>query len=64
MRDVKTIGLIAHDARKQDLLDWVRANAARLVRHGLVCTGTTGKLISQMLSEELPQLKARITSRH
>lgn len=45
----KTIGLVAHDNRKEDLLDWVRFNAKKLSKQKLVCTGTTGKLIKELL---------------
>jgi len=47
----KTIGLVAHDNRKNDLLDWVRFNAKQLSKHKLVCTGTTGKLIYNLMVE-------------
>ncbi len=43
----KRIALVAHDARKQDLLEWVRFNKGTLSRHTLYGTGTTGALVSQ-----------------
>lgn len=43
----KRIALIAHDARKNDLLEWVRFNRATLNEHTLFATGTTGLLISE-----------------
>ncbi len=46
---MKTIALVAHDARKEELLDWVKFNAFILNEHKLVCTGTTGKLVRQAL---------------
>jgi methylglyoxal synthase len=60
MEREKTIGLVAHDARKQDILDWVRFNAERLVSHHMICTGTTGQLIIDMFANEFPELKPRI----
>ena len=45
----KTIGLVAHDNRKEDLLDWVRFNAKKLNKHKLVCTGTTGSLVEGLM---------------
>lgn len=57
----KTIGLVAHDARKKDLLDWVHYNARKLCLHKLICTGTTGKLIAEMLQKDFPDLPAAIT---
>lgn len=43
----KRIALVAHDARKPDLLDWVRFNQGTLSRHFLFGTGTTGALITK-----------------
>lgn len=47
----KTIALIAHDRRKQDLIDWVEHNALTLMSNKLVCTGTTGGLVETALKE-------------
>lgn len=45
----KNIALIAHDERKQDLLDWVKFNKETLSKHNLFGTGTTGTLVSREL---------------
>jgi methylglyoxal synthase len=42
----KRIALVAHDARKQDLLEWVKFNQGTLSEHRLFATGTTGSLIT------------------
>jgi methylglyoxal synthase len=42
----KRIALVAHDGRKQDLLDWVEFNKGTLSGHFLIGTGTTGKLVA------------------
>lgn len=47
----KTIALIAHDARKADMIEWVKYNAKFLLKNKLVCTGTTGTLIKKVLDE-------------
>ncbi len=60
MHKAKNIGLVAHDARKADLLDWVRRNAQKLARHNLVCTGTTGGLVATMFTNEFPDHSPRI----
>ncbi len=43
-----TIALVAHDGKKDDLLDWVRVYREQLAEHNLLATGTTGKLISKV----------------
>ena len=50
---VTNIALVAHDSRKQELLDWVRYNAGSLKHCHLFCTGTTGRLVSETLTEKL-----------
>ena len=41
----KRIGLVAHDNKKQDLIEWARYNRPLLEQHDLVATGTTGMLL-------------------
>ncbi len=53
MEKTKTIALVAHDHRKKDLAEWVRWNAKVLCGHNLVCTGTTGRLITEVMDEEV-----------
>jgi len=53
MNMVTNIALVAHDSRKQELLDWVRYNAGSLKHSHLFCTGTTGRLVSETLTEKL-----------
>lgn len=45
------IALVAHDARKNELLEWCRYNAQYLLEHQLYATGTTSKLIKKMFIE-------------
>lgn len=42
----KHIALIAHDGKKQDMLDWCDHNKAILQRHFLCGTGTTATMIT------------------
>jgi methylglyoxal synthase len=48
----KTIALVAHDHRKPDLADWAVFNADTLRGHRLICTGTTGGVIADVLGSE------------
>ena len=43
------IALVAHDARKQELVEWCTHNAAWLNRHTLYGTGTTAQLLNQIM---------------
>jgi methylglyoxal synthase len=47
MSATKRICLIAHDSRKDDLLEWVGYNRAVLAEHVLFATGTTGALVQR-----------------
>lgn len=50
MERTKRIALVAHDHRKRDLAEWVEWNWQELIKHDLICTGTTGKLVEETLS--------------
>ena len=49
MEAIKTIALVAHDNRKQDLIEWIEWNYSTLLEHRIVCTGTTGKLVEEAI---------------
>lgn len=53
METIKNIALVAHDNRKKDLLEWVKWNYQTLLDHHLICTGTTGLLIEELISNQL-----------
>jgi methylglyoxal synthase len=59
MKKAKRIALVAHDNRKKDLLEWVDWNWKQLSEHHLVCTGTTGLLIEQLLKGKLSITEAK-----
>lgn len=42
------IALVAHDARKQELVEWCTHNAQALSRHTLYGTGTTARLLGEI----------------
>lgn len=49
MKARKRIALIAHDNKKQSLIEWARFNKKLLAEHDLFATGTTGQLLSKEL---------------
>jgi methylglyoxal synthase len=52
----KRIALVAHDHKKQDLIDWAEHNKIALVRHELYATGTTGNLLEEKLDRSVRKL--------
>ncbi len=52
MQKQKSIALIAHDSRKQDIIAWVKQNREKLSKHFLCGTGTTASLLAG--ATELP----------
>lgn len=45
----KTIALIAHNSRKNDLLNWAKVNIHLIRDHNLIGTSNTSKLLNEML---------------
>lgn len=54
----KRIGLVAHDNKKADLIEWAIYNRQLLLRHELVATGTTGTLVEQELGVGVLKLQS------
>jgi len=54
----KRIALVAHDNKKQDLVEWARFNRGSLLMHDLCATGTTGALIEQELGTQIQKLQS------
>ena len=52
----KRIALVAHDNKKKDLTDWVISNKVELLRHELLATGTTGRLLEERLDRPIKKL--------
>ncbi len=52
------IGLVAHDNKKRDLVEWARYNIAFLARHNLLATGTTGALLERELDLPVEKLQS------
>ena len=51
----KRVALVAHDNCKKDLIEWTEWNWESILNHKLVCTGTTGKLVEEVLLKKLPE---------
>ncbi|WP_224814694.1 methylglyoxal synthase [Hasllibacter sp. MH4015] len=54
----KSIALVAHDAKKDDLVAWARAHEVDLAGHNLYGTGTTGGRIRDETALEITPLKS------
>ena len=54
----KRIGLVAHDNKKDDLIEWAVFNRRLLTRHDLVATGTTGTLLEEYLGIGITKLQS------
>ncbi len=52
----KRIGLVAHDHKKPDLIDWAVFNKTVLAKHELFATGTTGHLMEEALDRPVKKL--------
>ncbi|HEY4299228.1 MAG TPA: methylglyoxal synthase [Candidatus Didemnitutus sp.] len=58
MGNRKRIALVAHDGKKQDLVEWARFNRAVLVAHEIWATGTTGSLLEELLDLQINKLQS------
>lgn len=60
MDKIKNVGLVAHDNRKKDLVEWVRWNYKILLEHNLICTGTTGSMVEKTINEIVEKEEPKI----
>ena len=58
MHQRKRIALVAHDNKKQDLLDWSKFNRDLLTQHWIYATGTTGQLLEKTLGFNITKLQS------
>ena len=54
----KRIALIAHDNKKQDMLEWAKYNIGTLRKHELYATGTTGRILERELGLDINILES------
>jgi len=52
MDNMKNIALVAHDNRKNNLVEWVKFNKDTLLKHNIICTGTTGRLVKEVIGDK------------
>ncbi len=52
----KRIALVAHDHKKEDLIDWAWYNREVLSMHELLGTGTTGRMLEEKLNQPVQKL--------
>ena len=52
----RNIALVAHDNKKDDLIEWAQFNRGTLSRHNLVATGTTGRLLQEQVGLDVKRL--------
>jgi len=50
---MKTIALIAHNEKKNELLEWAKQNVTTLRQYNLIGTSNTARLINSLLSLEV-----------
>ncbi|HAC24152.1 MAG TPA: methylglyoxal synthase [Cytophagales bacterium] len=58
IQKVKNIALVAHDNKKHDLLEWARWNKTILQSHNIFATGTTGKMLEEVLEMRIVRFQS------
>ena len=58
IQKIKHIALVAHDHCKNDLIEWTKFNKAILQRHSIYATGTTGKLVEEILEMKVVKFQS------
>jgi methylglyoxal synthase len=52
----KRIALVAHDHKKDEIIEWAIFNKTTLAKHKLYATGTTGVLLESTLDQSITKL--------
>ena len=58
MEPDKKIALVAHDNKKQDLVEWAKFNRDLLAHHEIYATGTTGEMLERELGFEITKFQS------
>jgi methylglyoxal synthase len=54
----KRVALIAHDNKKDELIEWAEFNKEKLSRFDLIATGTTGRMVEAQLDQKVVRLQS------
>ncbi len=58
MKPNKRIALVAHDNKKQDIVEWAKFNRNLLSHHEVFATGTTGEMLEHELGFKIHKLQS------
>jgi methylglyoxal synthase len=58
IQKVKNIALVAHDHKKNDLIEWAQWNKPGLQTHNVFATGTTGRLLEEVLEMRITKFQS------
>jgi len=56
LKSRKRIALVAHDHKKDEIIEWAIFNKTTLAKHKLYATGTTGVLLESALDQSITKL--------
>lgn len=54
----KKIALVAHDNKKVEMIEWAKFNRDLLAQHKIFATGTTGRLLEEVLGIKVKKLQS------
>ncbi len=54
----RRIGVVAHDNKKKDILEWANFNKGSLLKHRLYATGTTGEILEKELGVPVVKMQS------
>jgi methylglyoxal synthase len=58
MSHYKKIALVAHDNKKNDLMEWAEYNRELLLQHEIYATGTTGQILEKKFGFKVIKLQS------
>jgi methylglyoxal synthase len=58
MSKKKKIALVAHDNKKVEMIEWAKFNRYLLTQHKIFATGTTGRLLEEVLGVKVKKLQS------